>query len=391
MTFVDDRDRSTPVATHLQPGEALRHTVDVATWAARTTGPLPPGAHSTTATYLGAPDVVRTPRRRRSRSPSPPGPGRSLSRRYGSRSMTSAGQQSKGPTSGVWPRRPSLQVDRPTTATQVRHCRSRALPDSGAATDDLALTAAETPSETPLGWRTIESSTGHLRGTFHRGTASVKPRSPRPARPSGSCSPKQPDIRDPSSLAWPRWRPASPCSVSCSHEWSTSTRSLRPSRILALRTCASWVSFWPPGGPRWAACMRVRHTRFAPLRPVNVAVLCGNAVATVIPGPVDLAVRYRYYRQCGIGPRRGKDVDRGGWCVHGNDPAVRAARGRRRGRNGGPNTARWSSGTGTSAVVACILTMVAVMAGWRWLPSHAGSERRQQTSSCSCTDSGTSR
>ena len=59
VTFVDDRDRSTPVTAHLQPGETLRHIVDVAAWAARTTGPLPPGAHSTTATYLveSAPDV----------------------------------------------------------------------------------------------------------------------------------------------------------------------------------------------------------------------------------------------------------------------------------------------------------------------------------------------
>src|SRR5262247_715235 len=52
VSFVDDRDRSTPVTAHLQPGETLRHTVDVAAWAARTTGPLSPGAHAATATYL---------------------------------------------------------------------------------------------------------------------------------------------------------------------------------------------------------------------------------------------------------------------------------------------------------------------------------------------------
>jgi len=59
VTFVDDRDRATPVTAHLQPGETLRHTVDVAAWAARTTGPLPPGAHAATATYLveSEPDV----------------------------------------------------------------------------------------------------------------------------------------------------------------------------------------------------------------------------------------------------------------------------------------------------------------------------------------------
>jgi hypothetical protein len=59
VTFVDDRDRSTPVTAHLRPGETLQHTIDVAAWAARTTGPLSPGAHRATATYLveSAPDV----------------------------------------------------------------------------------------------------------------------------------------------------------------------------------------------------------------------------------------------------------------------------------------------------------------------------------------------
>ena len=88
----------------------------------------------------------------------------------------------------------------------------------------------------------------------------------------------------------------------------------------------------------------------------------------MIPGPVDLAVRYRYYRRWDRPAAEAKTsiAAAGVFTVMTRLCVLLVAVGVA--VTGDRNTARWSSGTGTSAVVACILTMVAVMAGWRWLP-----------------------
>ena len=54
LRFVDDRNRSAPIKTTLDPGAQLSHKVDVAAWAARAANnsqPLAPGSYRATATY----------------------------------------------------------------------------------------------------------------------------------------------------------------------------------------------------------------------------------------------------------------------------------------------------------------------------------------------------
>src|SRR5262245_34013973 len=122
---------------------------------------------------------------------------------------------------------------------------------------------------------------------------------------------------------------------------------------------------------RWAAMGGV-YASVAPgvsLRRSLSLYFCGSAVATVIPGPVDLAVRYRYYRRWQQPAAEAKTsiAAAGVFTVVTRLCLLLAAVGLA--VTGGSNTGTWSSSRGTFALVACTVVLIVLMAGWRWLPS----------------------